>query len=79
MIKLEIEGEVPEPERTVKLTFRRHQNALQIKGVEQQAFLVAECANLNTQVYPLKVDGITKTVEIRRSDFEALGFTVVVK
>lgn len=80
MIKLEIEGEVPELERTVKFAFRRHHNAAGRQEFAQQAFLVGDSNPYGlTRVYPVKIDGLTKTVEIRRGDFEALGFTVTVK
>ena len=31
------------------------------------------------EFYPIKIDGNTKTVEVRRGTFAELGFTVVVK
>lgn len=79
MIKLILAEEEPKPVPTVRFEFRRHFQASTTKAVEQQAFLTGESEARNIKVYPVKIDGDRQTVEIRRKDFEALGFVVVVK
>ena len=77
MIKLIIAGEEPEIESTVRFQFRRHKQSY---GCGHLAYLTAEVVqgpgSIHPTLYPVKVDGRAKTVDIRRADFEGLGFTV---
>lgn len=84
MIKLVIKGERPEPppERTVEFTFRRHKQAMSTRSVEQTAYLVGiepSHGNFAAEVYPIKVDGERHIVEVRKAEFEKLGFDVIVR
>jgi hypothetical protein len=80
MIKLIIAGEQPEVESTVRFEFRRHKTE---PSADYLAYLVGEVVAgpslVYPTLYPIKINGRTKTVEVRRRDFEALGFTLVVK
>jgi hypothetical protein len=71
MIKIEIANEQPKPERTVRFDFRRHAGATRhgALSLQQQAFLVADRQGYGPDLYPIKID-------VRRQQFEELGFTV---
>lgn len=78
MIKVEIANEQEDPVKSVKFEFRRHHLAHTNAALAQRAFLVASSESQDLQAYAIKVDGITQVVEVRRRDFEKLGFRVVV-
>jgi hypothetical protein len=77
MIKLIIGDETPSVERTIHFEFRRHANV----NSQHLAYLVGTDVDRSSlpAIYPVKIDGAKKVVEIRRRDFEALGFTVDVR
>jgi hypothetical protein len=85
MIKLVIAGEAPpQPERTVRFEFRRHLQAGSSSNpaIDQAAYLEGHDmvgGPFADRLYPVKIDGASKTVEVRQADFEKLGFRLVVK
>lgn len=84
MIELKIGGELPPPpDRVVEFNFRRHEMAQHNRSDSQKAFLVAQELSgpgpVLTKCYPIKIDGRTQTVTVRRRDFEKLGFVVIVE
>lgn len=79
MIKVNIVGErPPEPAREVTFELRRHAMAHHNKSDAEKAYLIGSVLN-DVKLYPIAIDGKTQTIEVRKSDFYALGFSVVVK
>lgn len=78
-IKLEIVGEKSEPEKTVKLEFRKSKLSETTRN-EDVAFLIAKGAgNLGSDIFAVRIDGPKKKFYVRKSQIEALGFQVVIE
>lgn len=78
-IKLIDAREQPSYLKEVVLEFRRHSAAQHNPTKANIFYIVApDPTSRNTSVYPIRIDGDTQVVTVRRSDWEKLGFKVEV-
>lgn len=80
MIKLEIKNEASQeiPEKIVVFEFRRHKQHQQ-PSKSNLLYLVVEDPSVKMELYPIKIDGNTKTITFRKDILEKLGFSVIIE